>query len=410
MTASKPPVPVIGLGCLCAPGSTLDAVMEALYSGRRASRPPRHIESDLEKVFPVFEIESDLTSELDALRLSDDFAALDWSVSPTRTNALALLAAVEALRQAGLDAASLRHRRVGVCVGTTVGCTLNNGPFYRAWRAGKFPPFAPLTRYLNNNSALYLARTLGASGPVATLANACSSGADAIGQAQAWIRNGLCDLVVAGGADELSHVTYVGFASLLITSPAPCRPFDRDREGLNLGEGAGFLVLESERSAAERGAKPLALAAGYATRSDAHHPTAPHPEGRGLRGAVAAALHEAGLSIEEVDFVNAHGTSTPENDRVEGALMAALLRPGTPVVSTKAYTGHTLGAAGGIEAALTVRALLDQRLPATVGFETLDPECGLTPTTANTPLSARVGLSSSLAFGGTNSVLLFRGI
>ncbi|HNY25968.1 MAG TPA: beta-ketoacyl-[acyl-carrier-protein] synthase family protein [Candidatus Sumerlaeota bacterium] len=407
MTASKPPVPVTGLGCLCAPGHSLDPVMEALYSGQREPRPPRHIESDLEKVFPVFEIESDLVPEMSDLRHSPDFAALDWSVPPTRTNALALLAATEALRQAGLDAESLRHRRVGVCVGTTVGCTLNDGPFYRAWRAGRFPGFDTLARYLNNNSGLYLARALRASGPVATLANACSSGADAIGQAQAWIRNGLCDVVVAGGADELSHVTYVGFASLLITSPAPCRPFDRDRDGLNLGEGAGFVVLESDRSAADRGAAPLAWARGYATRADAHHPTAPHPEGRGLRGAIMAALRDAGLTLEDVDFVNAHGTSTPENDRVEGALMMTLLRAGTPVVSTKAYTGHTLGAAGGIEAALTVRALLDQRLPATAGFETLDPDCGLTPTTANTPLSARVGMSTSLAFGGTNSVLLF---
>ena len=327
---------------------------------------------------------------------------------PSRTNRLALLAAVEACRAAGMDAPALRSRRVGVCIGTTVGCTLNNEPFYRAWKAGELPDPEPVRRYLAGNPALWLAKALGLRGPVATIANACSSGTDAIGQAKSWIERGLCGIAIAGGADELSRVTYLGFISLMITSPEPCRPFDRDRRGLNLGEGAGMLLLANEEALRGNGAGPGVFAEGFGTSTDAYHPTAPHPEGRGLRQAIRVALEQAGADAGEIGLVNAHGTSTPDNDRVEGRVLTDLLAGGTPAVSTKGYTGHTLGAAGGIEAALTVRALLDERLPATVGFETPDPDCVLIPTTALTDVSADLALSTSLAFGGTNSALLFR--
>ncbi|MFW6286965.1 MAG: beta-ketoacyl-[acyl-carrier-protein] synthase family protein, partial [Candidatus Sumerlaeota bacterium] len=214
---------------------------------------------------------------------------------------------------------------------------------------------------------------------------------------------------IAGGADHLSRITYLGFTTLMIASKEPCRPFDRWRNGLNLGEGAGMVCIEAGPFALRRGAQPLARVAGYATFSDAYHPTAPHPEGRGLRRAIASALKQADAGPKSVDFVNAHGTSTPDNDKVEGSVLSEILRHDAPVVSTKAYTGHTLGAAGGIEAVLTVRGLIEGRIPATVGFKEYDPECRLRPTRSNTEVGRRVAMSNSLAFGGTNSVLVFTG-
>ena len=193
----------------------------------------------------------------------------------------------------------------------------------------------------------------------------------------------------------------------MIASEAPCLPFDVRRTGLNLGEGAGIMVLERAQSAQAREATPLARLLGYATCADAHHPTAPHPAGAGLRRAMAEALRDAGVGPDEIGLVNAHGTSTPDNDRVEGASIAAVLGTDVPVVSTKACTGHTLGAAGGIEAVFAARHLAEGRVPATVGFAEADPNCVIEPTRAIRATSGDYAVSNSLAFGGNNSVLVF---
>ena len=391
-------ITVTGLGCVCAGGKNLPETMGAMYAGRRCPVFSTRIRTSLNKEFPVFEIPGDL-------RAPD---GLPVRRNASRTSLLALIATREALNHAGWSLEDLKGRRVGVCMGTTVGCTLNNEPFYRSFRMGERPDPAPATDMLDNNPSLLVARALGVRGPAITIANACSSGADAVGLARSWIASGLCEVAIAGGADELSRITRLGFASLLITSSEPCRPFDRRRSGLNLGEGAGVMVLESRGSLQARGAQALAEVAGYACAADAYHPTAPHPQGRGLRRAILGALRDAGARPEDVDFVNAHGTATPDNDRVEGQSLADLLPTRPPVASTKSYTGHTLGASGGIEAVFTVQALLDRRAPATVGFEEADPECAITPTTANTDLRARLAISNSLAFGGNNSVLVFR--
>ncbi|HUT23780.1 MAG TPA: beta-ketoacyl-[acyl-carrier-protein] synthase family protein [Sumerlaeia bacterium] len=398
---------VTGLGCLCAAGGCLDAAMQTLYEGRRAPKPPRRIPLDLDKEYPVFEIESDLEAETREITGSGDFGGMRLDSDPSRTSRLALAAAVEACRDAGLDLEALRSLRVGVAMGTTVGCTLNNEPFYRAWRAGEKPGLEAVDRFLANNPALFLARVLGLDGPVATVANACSSGADAVGLAKSWIETGACEVAIAGGGDELSRVTCLGFISLMIASTQPCRPFDVRRDGLNLGEGAGAMILETTKTATKRRANARACVLGYACRADAHHPTAPHPDGKGLRRAIGQALAQARREAREIALVNAHGTSTPENDRVEGRVLADLLPPDTPVVSTKAYTGHTLGAAGAIEAVFAVRALEDGKVPATAGFENPDPDCAITPTSRVTKTGGDLALSNSLAFGGNNSVLLF---
>lgn len=383
---------VTGLGCICAPGTNLTEVTESLYKGIRSPKPPVRIQAELENTYPVFEQFSDLE---------------DIEEGMTRTVKLTLHAVQEALSQARLSPSDLQKYRVGVAVGTTVGCTLNNEPFYRDYKAGLKPGLEAIDKYLNSNPALFISKKFSLKGPAVTVANACSSGSDAIGLAKSWLERDLCDLAIAGGADELSRITYLGFISLLISSLSGCRPFDRKRDGLNLGEGAGIVILEAEETFNTRDVPSLALLRGYGTFADAYHPTAPHPEGRGLRKAIEFALKQAQVSPDQVGFINAHGTSTVNNDSVEGSVIADLFPAQIPVVADKAYTGHTLGAAGAIEAVLTVQALIDQRLPKTLGFNEFDEECRISPTTELTEIDVEFGLSNSLAFGGNNSTLLF---
>lgn len=390
-------VVVTGTGCISALGAGVGESLRNLYDG--VVQPPEagRMEAAIDTPPPVFSVNRPLASDDDPLL--------------TRTTALALAAVEEAITAArGRRQPDAPAHRVGVVFGTTVGCTFNEEAFYRAYRAGEAPGPLAIRRYLANELSAAVADRIGARGPAVTIANACASGTDAIGVGRRWLLSGLCDLVVAGGADELARFAYLGFFSLKNCSPERCRPFDLDRRGLNLGEGAAALVLERGVDALARGADVVAEIAGYATAADAHHMTAPHPEGRGLRQAVAAALGEAGLRADQLDLVNAHGTGTAENDRVEGRVLADLLGPGTPVLSTKGYTGHTLGAAGALEAVLTAHNLLDGRVPASAGFATADPECRITPVTSCQATAARWALSTSLAFGGANSALvLLRG-
>lgn len=391
-------VDVTGLGCICAAGNCLAEVMTALYSGTRNPKPSSRIQTGLAHAYPVFEVDSNL----------DDIANLKSDKPATRTTKLALKATLEALQHAQIEHKQLSRFRVGVCIGTTVGCTLNNEPFYRDFKSNKMPKCAAINGYIQNNTALYLSDYFNLSGPAATIANACSSGTDAIGLAKSWIENGLCEIAIAGGADELSRITYLGFVSLLITSKQACCPFDKNRSGLNLGEGAGIIILENSEIARSRGGKSLVEITGYGCGCDAYHPTAPHPNGIGLNYAINQVLHQSCITPKEIGFINAHGTSTPDNDRVEGKTVANIFPPNVPIVSTKSYTGHTLGAAGGLEAVFTVQGLIDQKIPATAGFVEPDPDCICVPTTQNTDVNTDFALSNSLAFGGNNSALVFR--
>ncbi|MDR1686516.1 MAG: hypothetical protein LBR82_08790 [Desulfovibrio sp.] len=262
--------------------------------------------------------------------------------------------------------------------------------------------------YLTANPAQALGEIFRCSGPALSVADACSSGTDAVGIGAGWIRSGICDLVLAGGADALSYITYVGFAGLRLPSPTVCRPFDRRRDGLTLGEGAGFMLLETEASRRKRKVKAVAFAAGYGTAADAHHLTAPHPEGRGLASAVQQALAQAGLRMEDMAFINAHGTATAVNDAAEAAFFTTRC-PGIPVIATKGATGHTLGAAGAIEAVLSAAHLADGSLPATPNFREPDPALGFSPVNAPLPVRGGAAVSLSLAFGGNNSALVLTG-
>lgn len=388
------PVAITGMGCICAAGGSLTRCTNHLYEGTPAPATPSLFATNHVVCYPVFEADCQglsLEPPLDPDNLS-------------RTVLLALAAAHEALRDAAIEP-DWKGLRVGVCIGTTVGNTLNDIDFYAGCRDGKDPDTAAVLCYLNDNPALSIARHFGLSGPCQTVVNACSSGTDAIGIGAGWIRSGVCDVVLAGGADELTRVTYNGFASLMIMDEGPCKPFDRDRKGLNLGEGAAFLLLESDDVVAKRGRRPRGYVRGFGSACDAYHFTAPSPDGTGLRRALTQALKESSVAVSDIGFINAHGTGTHDNDLTEAKILREHL-PGIPFLSTKGYTGHVLGATGAIEAAFTVACLEEGRAPASVGFTVADPELQVEPLTSTTAVKSPIALSQSLAFGGHNAVLV----
>ena len=388
-------VSVTGIGCVCAAGGNLEICMDSLFAGRRAPRPPTRFASDHPTEYPVFEIPRSAPS-----------IAPSSQADIMLTARLALAATQEAVENAGWNRHMLRNTRMGVCIGTTVGSAMNNEAFYRDYRSGQHPDTHAITKFLNSNPAKVIAEQYGVAGPCQTIVNACSSGTDAIGLGASWIRSGLCDVVIAGGADELCRVTYDGFISLMITDESPCRPFDVDRRGLNLGEGAAMLVLESEAFCRKRNQVPHAMLLSYGSACDAYHLIAPAPDGRGLKQAIATAMAACQKAIDNIAFINAHGTGTLDNDRVESQVLNELLT-GVPFLSTKGYTGHTLGAAGAIEAAFTIACLEAGKIPASAGFETPDPRLPATPVQQETSVNGKIAISQSLAFGGNNTVVIF---
>jgi 3-oxoacyl-(acyl-carrier-protein) synthase len=384
------PVAITGLGLVSAAGNTLAATLGAIDSGVL----PDPVAPPFPTTFPspVFSVSASLTGE-DGL---------------SRTARLAFCAVREALADAGMEESALPSLRVGVAVGTSVGASLDFFAFYRADEERETPPLTDIRTYLASNPAQALAWKFSCTGPVQSVTNACSSGADAIGIGCAWLRLGICDIVLAGGADALSYVTYAGFSSLRLPSPDVCRPFDLSRNGLTLGEGAGFVVLESEASRIRRGVSAKGYVVGYGTATDAFHLTASHPEGMGLFAAVTQAFTQAGASWMDIAFINAHGTATAANDAMEGAFFKQRC-PKIPVIATKGATGHTLGAAGAVEAILALCHLNDGVLPASPRFREADPSIGFAPVATHTAVNGRFAMSQSLAFGGNNSVLLLAG-
>jgi 3-oxoacyl-[acyl-carrier-protein] synthase-1/3-oxoacyl-[acyl-carrier-protein] synthase II len=277
--------------------------------------------------------------------------------------------------------------------------------FYSGWRLGKTPELGEFIRYVRSNPAQALARDLRLSGPCQTVANACTSGTDAIGVAASWIRQGFCDLALAGGADELHYLTYLGFIRLMVSHEEPCRPFDRDRHGLNLGEGAAVLVLERASVARSRNASLRGGILGYGVAGDIYHPTAPAPDGRGLRRAISDALTASALSSRDMACINVHGTGTLLNDAVEAKVIHDLL-PGVQLSATKGFTGHTLGAAGALEACFALACIKRGEIPPSAGFLCHDPDLPACPSTEACRVEGEYAISTSLAFGGLNSALV----
>ncbi len=380
---------ITGMGVVSAAGSNLTEALASLKVEKRNAGSVSIFETPLK--YPVFEVKK-IPKEFD--------------LAGRRTISLALCAVNEALFMAGL-ASDLSKLRVGVCLGTTVGSQLNGRKFYESYRLSGSAPMLAVDRYLKGNPAEFISRKFKAHSPYMTVVNACSSASDAIGAALSWINNGLCDIAIAGGADELSRISLSGFGSLGIISSDLCAPFDANRKGLNLGEGAGVLILESESSAAKRGKSSDLYLTGYGSASDAYHLTAPRPDGLGLELSIKKALMDSGIKTYDICFVNAHGTGTLDNDKVEGAVLQNLFGKRIKFLSTKGFTGHTLGAAGGIEAVFTAAALKKGWIPASAGFMNADKSLGIAPVREKTKINGKYALSTSLAFGGNNAALVF---
>lgn len=379
---------ITGFGAISAAGNNLAETLDSFARMKRNAGPVSLFDTLLK--YPVFEVKE----------ISGEFY-----LEGQRTLSLALCAVEEALNEAHIND-KLSKLRIGVCMGTTVASQLNDLEFYKSYRHSGSAPMAAVDRYLKRNLAEFISRKIKAKGPSLTVVNACSSGTDAIGVALTWLNNDLCDIAVAGGADELSRIPLCGFGSLGIVSSELCAPFDRDRKGLNLGEGAGVLVLETKGSAQHRGISSELYLAGYGSSSDAYHLTSPHPEGAGLKTSIKKALTDACVEPQEISFVNAHGTATPENDSVEGKVLAGIFGTDLKMLSTKGFTGHTLGAAGGLEAVFTASALREGWIPASIGFKNKDEAIPLTPVRERTVINGRYAVSTSLAFGGNNAAIV----
>jgi 3-oxoacyl-[acyl-carrier-protein] synthase I len=292
--------------------------------------------------------------------------------------------------------------RIAVVIGTSTSSIGASEDAYRRLEPdGRYP--SDLRRpiiHTPHSLGDFVQHALGLSGLSVTLATACSSSAKVFAQAERLIRTGIADAAVVGGVDTLCGSVLFGFNSLELVSPDPCRPFDIERRGINLGEAAGFALLEREGPA-------VAWLLGYGESSDAHHMSTPHPEGRGARLALQAALERAQLAPADIDYINLHGTASQKNDEVEARLVGELFPPTTFASSTKGWTGHTLGAAGIVEAAISVLALEHAVLPGTLNSQRLDPVCGPQIRCDNEERTTRHALSFSFGFGGSNCVLAF---
>ena len=329
--------------------------------------------------------------------------------SSNSTPAASRLHRASAMTMAALEeltAIDPEYRPEMLIVGTTSGGMSFGEQFLRAAIHGSSLRNAPslLSNYNPQKMVLDALESVGFRIPSQIIANACASGTNAIGHAFDLVRRGKFQRVVCGGFDAISELVFVGFDSLQASTPAKCSPFDKDRTGLILGEGAAWLALESRKSAELRGAKILGKITGYGISTDNYHLTQPHPSGIGPRLAMERALAEAGR--EDVDYINAHGTATTFNDATEGTAIAELFGDRVPVSSTKSMMGHSLGAAGAIEAVISLMALREQFLPPNIHFTTPDLPIDIVANQARPATNLQSVLSNSFGFGGTNASLV----
>ncbi len=390
-------VVVTGLGVVSGLGPDLLAFRDGLFSGRSGIGP-----------LTLFSC-PDARSQLVAQAPEPDLSNILLPGCTSRPDRFGIAAALAAVAHAGLQSADLHE--AAVLFGTGTGGAIEIEQYLREMLTGEKPSAKLLVAHQPASVTDLVARLVQAYGPRTTVMTACSSSAIAIAQALDWIRLGRCEVALAGGAEGLCQLTVAGFGALRATSPEPTQPFDKNRKGLNLGEGAAVMVLESKRHAIRRGAKVLARVLGAGMSCDAHHMTAPQPEGIGARQAMQAALRDAKLGPEDLGYINAHGTGTPHNDSAESCAVRDLLgsrAPQVPMSSIKSMCGHTLGAAGAIEAVASVLSLQYGVLPPTKNLRDPETDYGLDyiPEVAREK-PVDVILSSSFAFGGNNAALLF---
>ena len=394
-------VAVTGMGVVTGCGTGQTALYDALRTGQSSVRPV--------ELFDVSTCRCRTAAQVGTLENpSDRIPRKAWG-RLDRASKMLLTAAQEALEEARLASGPIHAPLV---LGSSGGGMRSGELYHRALLQNQSRRHAAtwLSDYLAQQQPLHVQRFFDVTGPVLTLANACASSANAIGYSAQLIAHGEADCVIAGGYDALSELIFVGFDSLMAATPTLCRPFDKRRDGMVLGEGAAVLVLEKFECASARHANILAEIRGYGQSIDTHHITQPHPEGDGAYAAMRLACETAGVEAGEIDYVNAHGTATPQNDAMEAKAIRRLLNAraaAVPVSSTKATTGHTVGAAGAVESVISILALKNQFVPPNVNFESPDEGCALNVPAAAQSRPLRTVLSNSFGFGGLNASLLF---
>ena len=404
-------VVITGMGCISPVGNTVQDTWESLLAGKSGAALITRFDTSRHKTRFAAEVKGFDGTALFGPR---DARKMD------RFTQFAAAVTLQALGQSGLKIDESNRDRVGVLIGTGIGgitTLLEQAEVMRERGADRVSPFL-VPMMISDSAAGMLAIRFGARGPNMALATACASGNNAIGEAMEIIRRGSADVMIAGASEAaLVPVAIAGMNVMTALSTrnedpqGASRPFDKDRDGFLMGEGAGVLILEELEHARARGAAVLAEVTGYGTTDDAHHISAPAENGAGAAMAMKLALEDAGLTVDDIGYINAHGTSTPLNDKSETAAIKTVFGEQAyqiPVSSTKSMTGHLLGASGAVEATFCVMAIRDEILPPTINYQTPDPDCDLD----YVPNQPRKGspthvMSNSFGFGGHNATLIF---
>jgi 3-oxoacyl-[acyl-carrier-protein] synthase II len=398
----RPRVVVTGVGVITSLGQGWEANAEGFRQGRVAMRPVSLFDVSRQRVKVAGEVELPPLPETHLEKR--DLRRME------RAAKLLLIASHEAWNQAGWKPSD----DLPIVLGTTSGGMSLGEDYYRQAIETPFSHRGQPHRILHyqpQRQALDLTDAFGFSGPITIIANACASGANAIGHAWELVRSGRAQRVLTGGYDGLSQLVFAGFDSLQALSTTQCRPFDAARDGLALGEGAAVLALETPESARSRGVTILGEIVGYGAATDSHHLTQPHPAGDAALASMTAATQSAGLRPDQIGYINAHGTGTPLNDSAEAAAINRWARDraaSLPVSSTKSSIGHLLGAAGAVEAVACLMALKGQWLPPTSTLRNPEPTCAFPIVRQPTNASFEYALSNSFGFGGANASLIFR--
>lgn len=390
---------ITGIGIISGIGNNVEETLHAILEGKTGVQDIRYLETLHKKKLPSSEVHY---SNDELIKLMD----LDPSLPYTRAGLIAIKAAREAFKSAGLEKKELS--RTGLISGTTVGGMDKSELYYDDFLSeGKH------IRYIDTHdcgdSTERVADDLGIKAFVSTTSTACSSAANSVLLGARMIKNNMLDCVIAGGTESLTKYHLNGFNTLMILDKEQCKPFDNNRKGLNLGEGAAFLVLESEEAVKKNGKKVFCELTGYGNSCEAFHQTASTPEGLGAYLAMKEALERAGLKPEDIDYINAHGTGTENNDLSEGRAVEKLFGSTPPYISsTKSLTGHTTSAAGGIEAVLSILAIQNNIILPNINFQEQMEELNFSPVTELIKdVKINHVLSNSFGFGGNNSALIF---
>jgi 3-oxoacyl-[acyl-carrier-protein] synthase II len=392
-------VAITGLGIFCSTGKNAEEFLQSLKGGQSGIGPVT--------LFDTSKYPCKIGAEIRDYRPEKFFKKKELK-KLSRTDQFGLLASEEAVKASGIH--SYPSEEVGVCLGAGAGGMFEAETYHReVLLKGKSKP-SLLWSFIPSYTTDRIAERFGFSGPKFTITTACSSSATAIGYGADLIRSGKSKVVLCGGSEALTELTFGGFNSLKAMDPSPCKPFDRKRSGMSLGEGAGILVLEDFDGATQRGVGICAEVLGYGIGGEAYHMTAPEPTGMNEGRIMKEALEESGLASTEVDYINAHGTGTPLNDKVETLSIKNVFREraySIPISSIKSSVGHCLGAAGAMEAIASVLSMVHQFIPPTLNHQEGDEDCDLdyVPGKAREK-EVNVVLSNSFAFGGNCTTLI----